>query len=219
MNKIICVFPEDETTLFLKRVYDLLETYDVICYSFNTNNDEILKNKVKSELEELCEDSCFIFLGHGASHVVYGSPNNDENTSFLTKKEIENLKCKMCLVSCRSSELLDKKRNSIGFGEIPTDYNVDVLRMRENDVSYLKNINETHIEQFKLIFVNIMLSSFKQWFSCESYSIAKLNSFFRLFINKNICDLLLNKKGNNYNYRGIANILYDLKYDLKYTSL
>lgn len=217
MNKVICVFPKDETTLFLVEIYNFLKSqHNTVCYYFDTCDDNIQTKKVKNELEKLDKDSYFIFLGHGASHSVYGSPVKNNRTSFLTKDEIEKFECKICSISCRSAELLNKKNNSIGFGNIPSDYDIDVLAMREQDVEYLRNIEKKDIEYFKSAFVNIILSAFKLWFSCEERTISRLNSYFRLFINKNICELLLTKDVNNF--RSIANILYDLKDELYYTS-
>lgn len=218
MNKLVCVFPKDKTTSFLAEIYDFLKTQDnTVCYHLDTNDDIVQTQKVKDELEKLDDDSFFIFLGHGASHTVYGSPNKDIKTSFLTKDEIEKFECKVCSISCRSAELLDKKSTSIGFGNIPTDYDIDVLATREHDVNYLRNIDKEDIEYFKSIFAEIILSTFKQWFSSKDLSMSKLNSLFRLFINKRICELLLNKEVKNY--RDIAYILYDLKDELNYTSL
>lgn len=215
MNKLVCIFPEDETTFFLKPLYNLLKSSENIdCYSFNTYEDEVLNMKLKSELEELEKESFFIFLGHGASHSVYGSPIKDSRTTFLTKEEIDKYECQLCFISCRSADLLNKKGNSIGFGNIPTDYEMDVLAMREHDVNYLSGINVNDIENFKKIFIEVLRSSFILWFSFKELSLFKLNSFFRLFINKKICELLLSKDVNNY--RGIANILYELKEELSF---
>lgn len=214
MNRLICIFPEDETTTFLSEIYNLVkEQENTVCYHFNTN-DEIHTKRVKDELKELDADSCFIFLGHGASHSIYGSPRGNDRTVFFTKKEIEGLGCQLCFIACRSAELLNEKNNSIGFGDIPTDFIYDVLAMREFDSNYLIDIDESDIESFKLIFIDAIKSAFELWFFYKDFSILKLNSFFRLFINKKICNLLLMKEINNY--RNIANILYNLKQELYY---
>lgn len=69
---IVCLYPIDPTTDFLMPIYEFLSKFDGFNgYRISTSEQDI--NDIKFEIEKLSSNNMIIFLGHGASHCIYGS--------------------------------------------------------------------------------------------------------------------------------------------------
>lgn len=84
--KILCLYPMDETTLFLNPIFDFLSNMDSfkgIRFESNEKDVELAIDAIKT-----CdEDTIIIFLGHGASHCLY----KGDNTPFIGNEKIHCL--------------------------------------------------------------------------------------------------------------------------------
>jgi hypothetical protein len=88
MGKVICIFPEDRTTDFLMPIYEQMEKIiDFIGYRFDTN-DQYKKQSLYSELNTMNDISMLLFLGHGASNMLYGSVGENGDKQELFNKKI-----------------------------------------------------------------------------------------------------------------------------------
>jgi len=139
---VFCIMPEDNSLSFLNPVFDHLKIHYPI--------RKILPNKESytqtiNEIQELPPDSIIFFLGHGASHCLYGACDEQfERIPFIDKSNIDALTSKSIFaLSCRSSEFLYNNRSNlnsfIGFGNLPTDWG-DVFAERDfGDTNYLND--------------------------------------------------------------------------------
>ena len=74
MNKTVCIYPKDESTDFLSPLYDFLcEKGCEGWHKDTTENTDEVYAFIKGA-------DCIIFLGHGASDTLYGSPQDGELT-------------------------------------------------------------------------------------------------------------------------------------------
>ena len=210
MNKLVlCIFPIDETTDFLHPIYDAISSVSV---KFNgvridtTNEEEV--DKLKKELLSLSDNITIVFLGHGASHCLYGTPTVEKNRLFK-KEDLTIIKNKINFIfSCNSKDLLDniEALKYIGFGDMPTEFNEITSERALNDASYLEGIIEQDINIYKEVIVDIIAKSIKE---SKFLSLEDLYRNIKLFANISIVDILTKK--NSPNFRMIADLIYEWK--------
>jgi hypothetical protein len=216
MRKLVCIFPEDESTNFLLPIYTQLEKLSgFIGYRFNTL-DLQKRNSLYDALNQLEEDSFLVFLGHGASNKLYGSINDNGDKQVLfdkdNTKQLRNIDF-LC-IACRSKEFARNHfQNYIGFGDITSDFSEILAERDMGDPNYMKWANIDDIINFQNVFVEtitkaILLTSCNDLFS--------IYNMMRLCFNKQIADLL--KKKSLTNYRNIADMLFEVLNDLTYCS-
>lgn len=210
MKKTLCLFPKDETTEFLRPIYEELCNKDSI---IGYDNDAIEDDDYFEKLENLLQQTDnLIFLGHGSSNTLYGTSLNpiiddkSGNLDYLRKR-------KLLLFSCKSSDYIKhyNLNDAIGFGFIPTskDDAHDGAKLHDLDIS---NLDHASLQIFRDSIVRIWQRTLKQtdWYNTYSFI-----SYFSFFTNIEIVNVLKNHK-NNPNYRLVADMLYYLKTDIEY---
>lgn len=212
MSKLICIYPEDKTTDFLLPIYEQLETLsDFVGYRFDTNDSSKTKN-LYNDLKQLDNDCIIFFLGHGASHKMYGSVDKDGNKLTLFEKmNTDDIKNKNFVgIACRSKDFAyNHLLNYIGFGDITSDYS-EVLEERNiGDPVYLEWASEEDIINFQNEFVESIADAVKL---SECTNLNSIYRILRLNFNKRIASLLVNRSLQNY--RQIADMLYDINNEL-----
>ena len=188
-NKIVCIYPIDKTTEFLLPIFERLQKEsNFIDYRFDTNDTNSV-NKMKDDLSNLEQPSFIVFLGHGASYCLYGTPEENKKKVLFSADDLSLFQNHNCFfLSCRSSEYLSGKAQSyIGFGDIPTDY-LEIISERDlGDIHYMCGIDETDIELYKKYIVDIILHSKRLLnyilcirFFIEVHSIVSASRFFHM---------------------------------------
>ena len=87
MRRLVCIFPEDESTDFLLPIYKQLENLSgFIGYRFNTLDSQ-KRNNLYETLNQLEDNSLLVFIGHGASNRLYGSVDDNRNKQVLFDKD------------------------------------------------------------------------------------------------------------------------------------
>ena len=114
MNKTVCIYPKDESTDFLSPLYDFLcEKGCEGLHKDTTENTDEAYALIK-------EADSIIFLGHGASDTLYGSPQDGEFTVLINETNIQELLYgKRCFIlACNSYEFCENYNltSFIGFG-------------------------------------------------------------------------------------------------------
>lgn len=216
-KKILCIFPEDATLAFLDHLKEYLEKhFDSIRITPNQDSHDKALEKIKA----LPENSTIIFIGHGSSHCFYGACNAGfERKSYINNSNFHIFKNKeIFALSCRSSEFLETNKatlkNYIGFGNLPTDWKEIESERNYGDSQYLNNLSETDINYYKEALTSIILSCFLKLDDFYDFKIFYFK--LKLHINKEIANLIIEKK--NKNYRAIANLWYDTKLEMDINS-
>ena len=211
MRKLICIFPEDESTDFLLPIYGQLESISgFVGYRFNTLDSQ-KRNSLYEELNQLEGNALMVFLGHGASNKLYGSVEGNGDKQVLFDKEntrhLKNLDF-LC-IACRSSEFAhDHFQNYIGFGDITSDFS-EVIAERIISANFIDWASENDIINFRNVFVQTIKHAILLSSCTDLYSLYKM---IRLCFNKQIAELLKNKSLDNY--RQIADMLFDVLQDM-----
>jgi len=212
---VFCIMPEDKSLTFLNPVFDHLKIHYPTRKILPTKESY---NQMINEIQELSADAIIFFLGHGASHCLYGACDEQfERIPFIDKTNIDVLTNKSVFaLSCRSSEFLcnnkSKLNSFIGFGNLPTDWDEVFAERDFGDTNYLSGLAEGTIDYFRDSLAQIILESIK-------LNIGKLTSFrtwylyLRLLINKEISNLLL--KRNIPNYRALSNLWFETKQEIR----
>lgn len=206
---ILCLYPIDTTTDFLMPIYEFLSQFDGFNgYRISTSKQDI--NDIKFEIEKSSSNNMIIFLGHGASHCVYGSVKE----KILTSDDLIKYNNADCIfLSCRSSEFLKSHNgNHIGFGDMPTDYDEVEAERQLNDAQYLEGLDEIDIEYYRNQIVDFFINAIRM---SQLKSLEGFYTAIKLFANKEISNLLLNKKRNHY--RLLADLIYCWKDEMEYS--
>lgn len=214
-SNVLIIKPIDESILFLEPIIEGLVNF----YSITIEPKEESYELGIQEIDKMPDSSIIIFLGHGASHCLYGAHDssferkplvNSSNISIFQNKSVFSL-------SCRSSEFLYKNRDVmkqfIGFGNLPTDWD-DIIAERDfGDPNYLANIQEEDIAYYKSTLADIIYQSFIR----NKISIGDFEKIFlhiKLMINKEISMILIEKPMSNY--RLLADIWYETKQEMRF---
>lgn len=219
-SNIICIFPKDESTDFLFPIYEFLSKSDSF-WGIRSDNNEELYQFVRKKIETIKdENNLIVFIGHGASNCLYGTPKNDEKIKLFEQSNIGIFANQsVFFLSCRSSEFINNipkgnKVNGIGFGDIITEYREVIAERDTGDSSFGADINIDVIENFNDLLVNIIKDTFK-YSAAQNMDLYNLFLNLKLIINKNISDILVNK--NIKHYRTVADLLVDMKWDIDLT--
>lgn len=214
-SNVLIIKPVDESILFLEPIFEGLVNF----YSIIIEPKEESYELGIQEIDKMPDSSIIIFLGHGASHCLYGAHDlsferkplvNSSNISIFQNKSVFSL-------SCRSSEFLYKNRDVmkqfIGFGNLPTDWDDIVAERDFGDPNYLANIQEEDIAYYKSTLADIIYQSFIR----NKISIGEFEKIFlhiKLMINKEISKILIEKPMPNY--RLLADIWYETKQEMRF---
>lgn len=203
MNKIICIYPCDETTVFLNPLQEILKQNKIPVLNGDTRKERHLQEIFQS----VSEAECIIFLGHGSSSCLYGSGM----TVFLGTDNIHLIRNKkLILLSCHSSEFIENYRLSpaIGFYELPTSMG-ELRHIQDNDISYHLDLDEKDILYFNQVLINVVG---KFVIDVIHNGFVQPEEKMRLYINKEISKILLVSQG--LHNREIADLLYELKNEM-----
>lgn len=204
---MICIYPKDESTDFLSPLYEKICSKGFKGIHINTNTDsDIVLNAIK-------EAKTVIFIGHGTTYSLMGSPLNGRKTNIIERESISYLLGKkLFLLSCRSVEFCDafNLNNYIGFGMMPTGID-EVFSMIDDDSNF-PCLNKNDIEVYNQALIKALCTAFDL---SSMDNLEDLYNKIRLCINIEIVKCLINKESPMY--RSVADLLQDLKNDCKYS--
>ena len=104
MNKNICIYPKDPSTDFLVPLFDAICSSGFSGFHLDTN---VVENKIMI-FEILNNAQNIIFLGHGSSGKLYGTPYGNSLSDLITNNNIHLLKGKrLFLLSCNSDQFCE----------------------------------------------------------------------------------------------------------------
>ncbi len=216
-SNVICIFPKDETTDFLFPIFESLSK-SVSFWGARSDNNEELFRSVSDKMETIKnQNNLIVFIGHGASNCLYGTPQNNEKIKLFDLSNISLFANQnIFFLSCRSAEFInsipkDNIVNGIGFGDIITEYREVVAERDTGDSSFGTDINNEVIEDFKNSLVNIVKCTF-EYPIVQNLCLDNLFLYLKLMINKEISDILINK--NIKSYRTVADLLLNMKWDV-----
>lgn len=199
-----------ESTDFLMPVYEQLKQLPSFTgYRFNTTEVTAVE-KLHNDLKQINNDSLLFFLGHGASNKLYGSVI-DDNSFLFNHQNTKHLKdVDIICVACRSKEFAHNHFNNyIGFGNITSDYQ-EILDERDSDYNYMSWADKEDIENFRTLFVNILVNAIKM---SKCSELRNLFRILKLCFNKEIANILKSKELNHF--RELADMLYNILDDME----
>lgn len=213
MRKVICIYPKDQSTDFLKPVYEQLKQ---ISYFTGYCFDTIVSQETQKLYNSLYfdKDSMLIFLGHGSSNKLYGSVDKlNKKQVLFNETNIDHIKdLDFICIACRSNEFAQKYfKNYMGFGDITSDFSEVIAERNLGDPNYLEWAHEFDITNFRNLFVESLKNAI---LTSRCSSIVSLYKMLKLSINKQIANLLLEK--NMPNYRHLADMLYTIQTEMEY---
>jgi len=211
-NKLIVVFPKDDTTIFLEDIVQHIYSHAHIC------NFEVILLRIESESQvdavetiRNAEGSWVLFLGHGSSHGLHCSGTQNRSI-FINSTNADCLSGKfIMLLACNSADFIRKFygfTDAIGFGDLPTDWN-DILSARNSNHLAYRGITEATINTFKTELVSIVKCSFVEFMYNPSNAMELMNSM-RLRLNKRI--VFYNLRAGDY--RILSDLFYNVKKEL-----
>lgn len=209
--KVVCIYPADGTTGFLRPIYDALSALpSFIGIELKTDKGDI--EKAISIINACDENTYILFLGHGASHCLYKM----DRTPFIGSNEFRIFQNKrIFLFACRSAEFIRRNntiipKEYIGFGNMLTDWS-EVITERDADANAYIGVDESIISEYKGILTGIISESLVKTISSEE-NYYSLYLRIKLSFNKKITHLLMEKTFPGY--RALANLLYETKIEM-----
>lgn len=209
--KGLCIYPADETTEFLRPIYEALSALPSFIGIELTTDNKNIEQAIKA-INSCDENAHILFLGHGASHCLY----KIDRTPFIGSGEFQMFQNKrIFLFACRSADFIKKNsaiipKEYIGFGNMLTDLS-EVIAERDADASAYLGIDETIISKYKEILIETISESLKRTIGlAEDYNSLYLR--IKLSFNKRIANLLTEKTFSGY--RILANLLYETKTEM-----
>lgn len=207
MKKIVCIYPEDETTAFLHPLYEhICGTLNAVGIHNDTTEDDDTLDKIYAEINDA---ECVIFLGHGTSTMLYGSrcdnvifENNNHN--LLEGK-------RLLLLSCNSNQFIKKyeKNDSIGFGFLPTSLDDARQHRKLHDIVDIENIEKIDVDCYNASLVQALIKTISFDTMLDLYLFKERLKF---NVAKEIVDCLA--KRDVPNYRTVADMLYYVYKDM-----
>lgn len=206
------MFPVDDSTNFLEPVRIVLEKkLDGTIIRGDTTKEEHRK-EIMAQLCELTEQDVFVFMGHGASYCLYGSPQGGELQPLFGKDAISLPKrVGSLLISCRSGDFIRSEQlvNAIGFGEIPATWE-EIHRLRDEDLNCYLGVDENTILEYQNSFVQALCKALQLW-DPSSQTLYQLYQNIRLCITGEIVRHLLARTFTQQQKQGLFEVLYELK--------
>lgn len=201
MSKVVCIYPEDRTTDFLRPLCDhICAMFNAVEVGYDTSIDEdpleIIYNAVK-------DAETVFFLGHGMSTCLYASVL--DNVELINKENYTLLEGKRLFLLACNSDLFIKKYdldNSIGFGFLPTSLD-DVRQKRIFHNIRVETLEKKDIDIFNVALVNAVTNALSNDVLSDKHLFVER---FRFAISGEIVQCLLTKETSNY--RTIADELY-----------
>lgn len=207
MSKIVCIYPQDTTTDFLRPLCDhICTTFDAIEVGYDTSGDddpmEIIFNAIR-------DAEIIFFLGHGKSTCLYASIL--DNSELFNKDNISLLKGKrLFLLACNSDQFIENFNltDAIGFGFLPTSEE-DVERTKQYHKMDISNTNILDINSLNSGLVESLINTLSQD-TLRDFHLFKERMIFNISVE--IVDRLVNKATTNH--RIVADELYYIYKDM-----
>lgn len=200
MSKVVCIYPQDETTNFLRPLCDhICKTFNAEEVGYSTSGEtdpkEIIFDRIK--------DAKFVFfLGHGTSSSLYAKLNEvllftNDNISLLKDKQL-------FLLACNSDQFIKnyKLSDAIGFGFLPTSL-YDARHVRKLHSMRIEHLKEKDIDNYNTALVNALISTLSITTMADSHLFAERLKFSTC---EEIVKILLQRETPNY--RLVADALY-----------
>lgn len=212
MNKVLCIFPQEQTTSFLQPVYDMLVRMGAVGFNHNTvESDEDLQSMLHTQINET---DIVIVLCHGCSTCLYGTQSElgFDGNELLSGNDLSLLNGKrLILFSCNSTELAKRYKysSSVVFGLIPST----VYEIQNTDFHHLamKELDESEVCLIQQSLVRVWLRTLSR---VGTSDLRQFSETFRLYIDVEIVDILI--KHPTKQFRAIADILFYIKEDMDY---
>jgi hypothetical protein len=208
MSRILCIYPQDQTTVFFDPVYEeLCQQYGATGLKGDPTEDDDYLERLSDLVQEA---ETIVFLGHGSSSVLYGI-----NFNMLICEEngnIDLLKHKhLILFACHSRDFIKRQRltRALGFGEIPTsDYDVENGKLHGLPI---RDLNDSDVEYIKAAIVKIWKNSLAEVNVTDHQ---RFHQAFSYYTTRELVRCLINRE--SHDFRLIADVLYYLKTDMDY---
>lgn len=211
MSRLVCVFPVDDSTNFLESVRMVLEEKLGATIIRGDTTREEHRNEISNRLHELTEQDVFVFMGHGASYCLYGSPQGGELQPLFGEGALSlPNRSSSLLISCRSNDFTESLQliNAIGFGEIPATWE-EMRKLREEDCSCYAGVDEGTIPAYQNSLVQALCGALRLW--NPSSPLRQLYQNIRLCITGQIVRLHLDQTLAQEQRQGLVKMLYHLK--------
>ncbi len=210
------MFPVDDSTNFLEPVRMVLKKKLGATIIRGDTTREEYRNEISNRLHELTEQDVFVFMGHGASYCLYGSPQGGELQPLFGKDALSlPNQSRSLLISCRSNDFIESLQlvNAIGFGEIPATWE-EMRKLREEDCSCYAGVDEDTISEYRKSFVKALRGALNLWEPSES--LCQLYQNIRLCITGQIVRHLLGQTFTQQQKQGFFEMLYKLKQEVDF---
>lgn len=198
--KLHVVFPNDETTDFLKEISEYISNKteaQITLHRLSTIQDHLsFKDQAQAIISQ---DSIVLFMGHGMSNALSGAIiGRDSYGPFITDNELSIFRNrKIILLTCRSNEYLKKFgkecgiKAGIGFPNLITDiYETYYPEDSERDRVY--GISEVEINDFKKVITDIVKHSLEDFIN-NNLTFYQLYKRIQLYSRKNLIEFYKSK--------------------------
>ena len=205
MSKL-CIYPQDETTAFLKPIADVLQRcgYEIL------DDDTRTEGYAEKVLKDIPRHDYVVFLGHGSSAALSGTNQvpliDSENVDVMRGK-------RLFLLACNSKEFISSfdLKDAIGFDIIPTS-DMDVSTIVDQDISYFETMpEEEDLEWFRLAVVRIVVNAFER---CGMENMTMLYNKIKMYTNRERYACARECRG--LHHKDILKMLYDFKESMEY---
>lgn len=205
----LCIYPQEESTSFLKPIADKLQEIGFDVYDGGTGDVEY----VKTILDSIPGYDNIVFLGHGSSEALSGSGL----TPLINGDRVDLLRGKrVFLLSCNSKEFIStySLTDAIGFDIIPTG-ETDLYTILDQDYSYFENVpDDNDLEWFRSAIVRIIVNSFSD---IDMDNMIMLYNRVKMYTNLERYACI--RECKDLNYRDILRMLYDFKDCMVYVAM
>jgi hypothetical protein len=215
MSKFIIIYPSDSTTDFLKGIPAFLhEHYKEFTETFRIDSSRESHAECIHMITQQSSKIFFIFLGHGASNYLAGARDSPNYDNFINETNLKIFESKkVFFLSCRSADFLKNKtfiRTSLGFGDLPSEYN-EIETLQRISGLYDGITIET-LELFKEILTEIIKYSLLDLIK-DNLTFIDLFNRIKLRINKKMSEVLL--KNKNEQTSKLTYMLYMMKDEMR----
>jgi len=215
-NNIVVVYPIDGTIGFLEPIrIELRRLFP---------QAKIVRPRAGNAFNCITDETeLVIFLGHGTPSRLCGSLDTyGEKSVFLdiTTGSFFLDGVDIVLFSCNSSDYLKAIKQTaeidcyVTFGDMPTDWE-HIRHNRKQDVNFLKDIKNEHLEYYKSAIVASVIEGLKN--GVRTNSIIGIPKRISFVINQKINDVILNRNWSKPQKLQIVELLNDFKKGIKYS--
>lgn len=201
MSKAVCIYPQDDTTDFLRPLCDhICATFDAVEVGYDISGGD---SQIEIIYDNIKEVKTIFFLGHGESTCLYASIVN--GTQLFNKSNISLLEDKhLFLLACNSDQFINtyKLSGAIGFGFLPTSLR-DATRVRKLHSMRIEHLKENDIDSYNTALVNALISTLSEATMEDPHLFAERLKFSTC---EKIANILLQRETPNY--RLVADELY-----------